>query len=85
MKANFQKTIIFPMDFNDFMKHWGVIGVTWGHFGGALKLLGGLWEALGSHWEPIGAFSGVCWGLKVVWSMCIGAYEGHCGSLQRYG
>ena len=76
------------MDFTDFMKHWGVIGVSWGHLGhlgATLKLLGGTWGALGDHWELVGASLGVFWGLKLVWRRCIGAYEGHCGSLQRYG
>ena len=66
MKANFQKTFIFPMDSNDFMKHWGRIGVTWGHFGVTLRSLGGTWEALGAHWELVGTSLGVFWGLKVL-------------------
>ena len=54
------------MDFNDFMKHWGRIGVTWGHFGVTLRSLGGTWEALGAHWELVGTSLGVFWGLKVL-------------------
>ena len=68
------------------MESLGVtLGLLWGHFGATLKLLGGTWGALGDHWELGGAFSGVFWALKVVWRRCIGAYEGHCGSLERYG
>ena len=36
MRVDFQKTFIFPIDFNDFIKHWGSFGVAlgslWGHF-----------------------------------------------------
>ena len=36
-KVGFAKTFIFPIDFNDFIKHWGLFGVAlgslWGHFG----------------------------------------------------
>ena len=35
-KVDFQKTFIFQIDFNDFIKHWGSFGVAlgslWGHF-----------------------------------------------------
>ena len=30
MRVDFQKTFIFPIDFNDFIKHWGSFGVTLG-------------------------------------------------------
>ena len=72
MTANFEKTLIFPMDFNDFMKHLGWIVVTWGHVGVTLRSLGGTREALGAHWELVGTSLGVFWGLKVL-----------CGGLWR--
>ena len=28
MRVDFQKTFIFPIHFNDFIKHWGSFGVT---------------------------------------------------------
>ena len=40
---SFSKNIHFPMDFNDFMKHLGVIGVSWGHFGVTLGHFRGAW------------------------------------------
>ena len=40
MRVDFQKTFIFPIDFNDFIKHWASFGVAlgslWGHFGATL-------------------------------------------------
>ena len=38
-ESSFPKAFIFIMDFNDFMKHWGVIGLTWGHLGVTLGTL----------------------------------------------
>ena len=38
-ESSFSKNIHFPMDFNDFMKHWGLIGVSWGHLGVTLGSL----------------------------------------------
>ena len=32
MKLRVQKTHIFPVDYNDFIKHWGELGVTLGSF-----------------------------------------------------
>ena len=61
------------------------LGLLWGHFGATLKLLGGIWGALGDHWELVGESLGVFSDLKVVWRRYTGAYEGHCGSLQRCG
>ena len=44
MRARFQKTFVFPMDFYDFMKHWNRIGATlgtlWGHFGSLRRYFG---------------------------------------------
>ena len=68
------------------MQPFGVAsGLLWGHFGVTLKLLGGTWGALGDHWELGGTFLGGFWGIEVVWRKYIGACEGHCGSLERYG
>ena len=68
------------------MESLGVtLGLLWGHFGATLKLLGGTWGALGDHWELVGASLGEFWGLEMVWRKYTGAYEGHCGSLERYG
>ena len=95
MKAHFQNTLIFPMNFNDFMRLWGMIGVTSGHFRVTLVSLWGYFEAtwrhLGSIGGPLGARWGIfgfvlgSWGLEVICKRYIGAYEGRCGSLQRYG
>ena len=38
-ESQFSKNTHFPMDFNDFMKDWGRIRVTWGHFGITLESL----------------------------------------------
>ena len=86
MKANFQKAFIFPLDFNEFMKHWSRIGFTggslWGRFGVTLSILGG---TLGSSWSPLGARGtslGMFWGLKVLFGglwrdlgRALGAYK----------
>ena len=59
--------------------------ILWGYFGVTLRLLGGIWGALEDHWELVGASLGEFWGLEMVWRKYTGAYEGHCGSLERYG
>ena len=38
-KVEFQKTFIFQIDFNDFIKLWVSLGSLWGHFGGTLEQL----------------------------------------------
>ena len=56
MKVRFQKTLIFPIDFNDFIK-------LWGEFGGDL---GWLWDVfwhmsvtLGAFWGHFGVILGI--------------------------
>ena len=65
----FQEILIFPMNFNDFMKLWGMIGVTWGHFRVTLVSLWGYFEAtwrhLGSFGGPLGARWDIFGGLLV--------------------
>ena len=78
MKAHFQNTFSFPMDFNDFMEHWGRIGFTWGHSWDHSEVT---WRHLGGSGSPFGStleYFAVALG-------SIGAYEGHCGPRQRYG
>ena len=41
-EGSFPKNIHFPMNFNDFIKHRGLIGVSWGHFGVTLGISGWL-------------------------------------------
>ena len=64
--ARFQKTLIFPIDFNDFMELRCQLG-------SALELLwctlGSLWDTLGSLWltfslkkRPLGELFGSFWG-----------------------
>ena len=38
-ESSFPKTFSSLMDFNDFMKHWGLIGVNWAHLGVTLGSL----------------------------------------------
>ena len=54
-ESSLSKTPIFPMNFNDFMKLWGMIGVTWGHFG---VTLGSLWGYFEATWRHLGSFGG---------------------------
>ena len=63
------------MEFNDSMKHWGRVGVTWGHFGITLRSLGGTWEALGVILGSLCGYFAVALG-------CIGHGCGVIGSVQ---
>ena len=47
--------------------------------------MGAFGELWGTIWELVGASLGEFWGLEMVWRRYTGAYEGHCGSLERYG
>ena len=51
MRVRFQKAHIFPIDFNDFIKLWGELGVDlgllWGHFWHMKVTLGPLWGHFG--------------------------------------
>ena len=51
MKCRFQKTPIFPTDFNDFIKDWGEFGVT---LGSLLAYEGDFRATLGSLWSHFG-------------------------------
>ena len=79
MKAHLNKTSIFCLDFNDFMKHWGVIRITWGHFGVTLGSFFGHQGDFGALCEPFrrrkaldGKCDGYMWGLG-------GAEKRKCG------
>ena len=63
---HFQKTFIFPMDFNDFLISggqlgamlgvtwgllWATFGSLWGYFGHLRVALGDVWVTLGSLWR----------------------------------
>ena len=60
--ACFQKTFIFPIDFNDFIKLWGQLGVTlgslWDTFVQFGATLGSPWGHFGSLWGHFGVALG---------------------------
>ena len=54
MRVDFQKTFIFPIDFNDFINHWGSFGVA----------LGSLWGRFGVTLGPLLAYESNFWGIS---------------------
>ena len=62
--VDFQKTLIFQRDFNDFIQLGGQVGVTlkefWGNFGVILGLRGWLWDIFGSLGHQIGQMMRIC-------------------------
>ena len=65
--VRFQKTLIFPIGFNDFMQLYGQLGSTLGalggHFGITLGALGWLGVTCGSLWDHFGHMMRICAGL----------------------
>ena len=78
-ESTFSKNLIFPMDFNVFMKHWNRIGVTlgppWGHFRSLRGDFGTLWGDFGPPWGNFGTL----WGAFEVTLGALKAYEGDLG------
>ena len=65
IQVDFQKTLIFPIDFNDFIKLWGQLGVTlgslWDTFVQFGATLGSLWGHFGSLWGHFAVALGRLW------------------------
>ena len=51
MRVDFQKTFIFPIDFNDFIKHWGSFGFALGLLGGHFWHMKVTFGAFRGHFE----------------------------------
>ena len=70
MKVRFQKTLIFPTDFNDFIKLWGEFGVDLGLLWDVFWHMRATWGTLLLHF---GVTLGPLWayGRRMAGMMCI--------------